>query len=229
MDEKRIRVALVGGLKLGWPKEDWVIDPPLMDGALQAEHLFAKRVLQLWVLPSGAKTLRLYQYGLHPGAAKAAVFVTQSSKFGVKSDIHVVDALGRSIAVLEDLEAFAVPNAAIEAIAAEPIALENRGLEHMAFEPIAIVGRSCVLPGVFTPEQLWDAVVAQDDLTTEASLAELGLVPQVASWLKKMVPHWCGGWIRGFAEVFDARRFLVPEEEIFVFGSAFPLGVARRL
>jgi acyl transferase domain-containing protein/3-hydroxymyristoyl/3-hydroxydecanoyl-(acyl carrier protein) dehydratase/1-acyl-sn-glycerol-3-phosphate acyltransferase len=84
----------------------------------------------------------------------------------------------------------------------------------MAFAPIAIVGRSCVLPGVLTPAQLWDAVVTQNDLTTDATLSELRLTPQAASWLKKMVPHWRGGWIRGFAEVFDARRFLAPEEEI---------------
>jgi hypothetical protein len=128
MDDKRMRVALVGGLKLGWPKEDWVIDPPLVDGALQAGHVLAKWVSQLWVLPSGVKALRFYQYGLHTGAAKAAVFITQSSKFGMKSDIHVVDALGRSVAALEGLEAFAVPNAALETNAAGPIALEKQGV-----------------------------------------------------------------------------------------------------
>ena len=34
------------------------------------------------------------------------------------------------------------------------------------FEPIAIVGRACVLPGALSPEQLWAAVAAGQDLVS---------------------------------------------------------------
>jgi hypothetical protein len=113
MDDKSIRVTLVGGAYLHWPKEDWVIDPPLLDGALQAGHLFAKWVSQLWTLPSGSKAVRVYQYGLRPESAKALSFVTQSSKFGIRSNIYVLDAAGKTIVAMEGLEAFAVPSALV--------------------------------------------------------------------------------------------------------------------
>jgi len=82
---------------------------------LQAEHLFAKWAAQLWILPSGSKAIRIYQYGLHPGIAKGVFFVTKSSKFGMNGNIHVVDAAGRSIVAIESSEGFAVPSALVEA------------------------------------------------------------------------------------------------------------------
>ena len=90
--------------------------------------------------------------------------------------------------------------------------------------PIAIVGRSCVLPGALSPQALWEAIIARRDLTSEASLEELGVGfggasrEEALAFLAREVGNrpWSdrGGIVRGFGEVFDPKGFLLAEEEI---------------
>ncbi|MEQ1571631.1 MAG: beta-ketoacyl synthase N-terminal-like domain-containing protein, partial [Myxococcota bacterium] len=72
------------------------------------------------------------------------------------------------------------------------------------FEPIAIVGRSCILPGASSPEELWTAVAAGRDLVSSAPADRWGVPPDLAltpdpsasadrAWSDR------GGYVRGFA------------------------------
>jgi hypothetical protein len=48
------------------------------------------------------------------------------------------------------------------------------------FEPIAVVGRSCLLPGAHSPDALWSAVEAGQDLIGEAPADRWGLPRELA-------------------------------------------------
>ncbi len=76
-------------------------------------------------------------------------------------------------------------------------------------EPIAIVGLSCLFPGAQTPEQYWQNLIAEKDLTSAATVEQIGVNPD---WFYH--PHkgktdtfYCqrGGYIRDFQ--FDARGY----------------------
>ncbi len=87
------------------------------------------------------------------------------------------------------------------------------------FEPIAIVGRSCVLPGALSPEELWAAVVAGRDLTSNAPEGRWGLprglaVAEGGKRSPDRAWHDRGGYVRGFDEIFDAGGFALPAGEI---------------
>ncbi len=45
------------------------------------------------------------------------------------------------------------------------------------FPPIAIVGRACLLPGVSSPDELWEAVVAGTDLVSSVPADRWGIAP----------------------------------------------------
>ncbi len=91
------------------------------------------------------------------------------------------------------------------------------------FAPVAIVGRACVLPGALSPEMLWRAVVAGQDLTTAAPAGRWRLSEEDT----KRVIHcsedrdtadraWSdrGGHVRGFDDVFDPSGFAVKPERL---------------
>jgi len=68
---------------------------------------------------------------------------------------------------------------------------------------------------------LWDAVIQQKDLIVAATLEELRLNAKAEAWARSKVPHWRGGWIRGFDQCFDPERFLLPAEEILALDPLF--------
>ncbi len=83
--------------------------------------------------------------------------------------------------------------------------------------PIAIVGQGCVLPGALGPGALWDLV--------REGRSALGPAP-AGSWrVQRPGPgdaegppwHTCGGFVRGFDAVFDARGLGLAEEEVRAF------------
>ncbi len=87
------------------------------------------------------------------------------------------------------------------------------------FEPIAIVGQSCILPGALDPEALWTAVLAGQDLTSEAPTGRWGLDRQLAIADGSGRPTdrtWCdrGGYVRGFEDIFDPSGFRLPANEV---------------
>lgn len=67
-----------------------------------------------------------------------------------------------------------------------------------AFEPIAIVGRGCVLPGAFTPQALWQAILEDRDLLTPAPPGKWGITPS-----EQAAMGYRGGFITGFERIFD--------------------------
>ncbi len=104
-----------------------------------------------------------------------------------------------------------------------------------SFEPIAIVGQACVLPGALSPEELWTAVAAGRDLTSNApdgrwglprglALADSGRRSPDRAW------HDRGGYVRDFEKVFDAAGFDLPAAEIAALDPLFqwPLHAARQ-
>lgn len=89
----------------------------------------------------------------------------------------------------------------------------------MSFEPIAVVGQGCVLPGAFSPEELWGNVVAGRDLVGPVPDGYWGVDPaQVLVSPDKWSPDtiWSdrGGYVRGFDRVFDPEGFALPAREI---------------
>ncbi|HEX4945167.1 MAG TPA: beta-ketoacyl synthase N-terminal-like domain-containing protein [Blastocatellia bacterium] len=88
----------------------------------------------------------------------------------------------------------------------------------MTFTPIAIVGQSCVLPGALDPQALWDAVLQKQNLLTPADADKLSPAhifnPAVADTPTDQAWHNIGGYVRGFAGIFDARGFQLPAELI---------------
>jgi len=85
------------------------------------------------------------------------------------------------------------------------------------------VGRACVLPGALSPERLWDAVCAGEDLLSESRpedfrlsaesvsrvLAQLASVQHVS---RRATVRPRGGYVRGF--LFDPEGFDVSKEEV---------------
>jgi acyl transferase domain-containing protein len=89
----------------------------------------------------------------------------------------------------------------------------------MTFSPIAIVGQGCVVPGAFTPEQLWQAVLEGRDLLGPAPAGYWRLPPEQVlyppdCWAPDRVWSDRGGYVHGFEEVFDPTGFAVPAEVI---------------
>jgi len=110
----------------------------------------------------------------------------------------------------------------------------------MAYSPIAIVGRACVLPGALSPEQLWDAVCAGEDLLSEASPEDFRLSTEAGSRVlaqlasaqhvsRRATVSPRGGYVRGFGRVFDPEGFDVSKEEVLRLDPVFQwtLHVAR--
>lgn len=94
----------------------------------------------------------------------------------------------------------------------------------MPFEPIAIVGQSCVLPGALTPGELWDQVVAGNDLLSDAPDGYWRTDHRlVESPHQKDAKDICwtrrGGYVRGFGSVFEPMGFAIPPEEILQYGT----------
>ena len=89
----------------------------------------------------------------------------------------------------------------------------------MLFEPIAIVGQSCILPGALDPEELWKLVLAGQDMVSPVPEGYWRLDPAAiltSADGKTKDRTWSdrGGYVKGFAERFDASGFLLPAEEV---------------
>ena len=88
------------------------------------------------------------------------------------------------------------------------------------FAPIAIVGQACVLPGVLSPEALWEAVLANADLTSACPEPRwrmpkdqvLGVPGQPERAFTDR-----GGYVSGFEGVFDPEGFAIPAADVRAF------------
>ena len=91
----------------------------------------------------------------------------------------------------------------------------------MTFSPVAIIGQACLLPGVKSPKELWQAVVESRDLITSVPRRYWGLsdennvaYPESLQRSTDCVDTARGGLVSGFDEIFDPTGFLVPPSEI---------------
>src|SRR5215218_2402360 len=89
----------------------------------------------------------------------------------------------------------------------------------MLFEPIAVVGQSCILPGALDPGQLWELVLAGQDMVSSVPAGYWRLDPATILSTadgKSKDRTWSdrGGYVTGFAERFDATGFLLPPDEV---------------
>lgn len=90
----------------------------------------------------------------------------------------------------------------------------------MTFEPIAIVGQGCVLPGGLNADALWRTVHEARDVLGPPPPGYWGVAPERIVRNDRNAPFcdhaWSdrGGYVRGFDEIFDARRFLLDAEEL---------------
>ena len=88
------------------------------------------------------------------------------------------------------------------------------------FEPIAIVGQGCVLPGGLNPDELWKTVREGRDVLGPPPPGYWGVSPERIVRDDKNAPSfdhaWSdrGGYVRGFDEIFDARRFLLDADDL---------------
>jgi acyl transferase domain-containing protein/3-hydroxymyristoyl/3-hydroxydecanoyl-(acyl carrier protein) dehydratase len=85
--------------------------------------------------------------------------------------------------------------------------------------PIAIVGQSCVLPGALRPEELWAHIEAGEDLLTQAPADRWGIDRDLILFPRQREPRdamWSdrGGYVKGFASVFDPGGFAVDAEQL---------------
>mgnify|MGYP002784183527 CR=1 FL=1 len=86
--------------------------------------------------------------------------------------------------------------------------------------PIAIVGRACVLPGALSPQALWQAVIAQRDMTR--SVREIAgdrwRTDPAAVVAASTAPDRCssdrGGYVEGFDALWDPQGFAMPAAEL---------------
>jgi len=81
-------------------------------------------------------------------------------------------------------------------------------------EKIAIIGLSCLLPGAETPEQYWQNLIDQKELTSKATAEQMGVDAEFFyDPIKgKTDKYYClnGGYIRDFQ--FDASGYQIPSE-----------------
>ncbi len=88
----------------------------------------------------------------------------------------------------------------------------------MKFSPIAIVGQSCVLPGAFSPEELWQGLVEGCRYFSKATSADWSFAPESlvesGAYKTDKVPHTQGAYVRGFEEIFDANGFAIDTDFI---------------
>jgi len=83
-------------------------------------------------------------------------------------------------------------------------------------EKIAIIGIACLLPGAENPEQYWQNLMEQKDLTSRATRSQMGVDAKIfyEPAKGKTDKYYClrGGYIRDFQ--FDPSGYDIPVEDL---------------
>ena len=78
-------------------------------------------------------------------------------------------------------------------------------------EKIAIIGLSCLFPGAETPQQYWQNLIEQKDVTSLATAEEMGVDPNIfySSHKGQTDKYYCtrGGYVRNFQ--FDPTGYKI--------------------
>ena len=97
----------------------------------------------------------------------------------------------------------------------------------MSFEPVAIVAQACTLPEAHSPQELWANVAAKRNCLSRAPEGRWGIGREVALGTvdRSEDRTWSdvGGYVRGFADRFDASGFALPADEVRALDPLFQL------
>ena len=81
---------------------------------------------------------------------------------------------------------------------------------------VAIIGLSCLFPGAETPQQYWQNLIEQKDLTSLATEEQMGVNPRIfySSQKGRTDKYYCtrGGYVRNFQ--FDATGYKIASESL---------------
>ena len=81
-------------------------------------------------------------------------------------------------------------------------------------DPIAIIGLGCLFPGARTPDEFWRNLLAETDSTSSATLADMGVQPEIfydpIKGQRDKFYALRGGYVRDF--VFDPTDYQLPAE-----------------
>ncbi|MBZ4322117.1 beta-ketoacyl synthase N-terminal-like domain-containing protein, partial [Streptomyces huiliensis] len=91
------------------------------------------------------------------------------------------------------------------------------------FEPVAVVGRGCVLPGALTPGAFWENVAAGRSALGPLPAGHWRLPVDAARVPDggAVIPTDTGGYVHGFADVFDPTGFALDPADIGRFDPLF--------
>ncbi len=103
LEEGRCDATLHGLLMLGWPQEDWVTDPLLLDGALQVAWMWAREQLGKGILPSVTEQL-VWLDGQPSAAVTCRVMLQRKGRMGVTGTGWFLDDTGRVLGYVNGTE-----------------------------------------------------------------------------------------------------------------------------
>jgi hypothetical protein len=81
---------------------DWLVDPVLLDSAMQLAGIWARHFQDVTVLPTGFKTLHVYR-ALGLGKATARVFLGEANAINLLCDLAIYDETGQLALLVEGL------------------------------------------------------------------------------------------------------------------------------
>jgi hypothetical protein len=108
--ESWLMAKLKGAQALAWPEEDWILDPPLLDAAGQAGHVWGREKMGIFLLPGKLGRVHVYQIGLRQGPALAYADIKKRGRMGATIEkAYLVDEKTQQVfCMLEDCEVFGV-------------------------------------------------------------------------------------------------------------------------
>jgi len=110
MSNGGVTATLAGVLACDWPSEPWVLDPALLDGALQMALVWTEHVLGLPSLPTAIASVCVFSAPCH-GRFAAVLRGRTNSPHRVVCDVEIFDDRGALVAEVLGIETHVLPAA----------------------------------------------------------------------------------------------------------------------
>lgn len=108
--ENHATATLKGISHLNWPNQNWLTDPGIVDGALQAASLFAQKYFNRISLPMKIEKIFIFKEGLINEFVTCVIQCISQSTYSAVFDIKLTDSVGETIMELFGLTMVAIPN-----------------------------------------------------------------------------------------------------------------------